>query len=44
MTGDVTINPNAHCLVMTTEIYRNMLFRGSTTIYETKYIIFDEIH
>jgi hypothetical protein len=29
MTGDVTINPEASCLVMTTEILRNMLYRHS---------------
>lgn len=29
MTGDVTINPGASCLVMTTEILRSMLYRGS---------------
>lgn len=29
MTGDTTINPSASCLVMTTEILRNMLYRGS---------------
>ena len=29
MTGDVTINPNASCLVMTTEILRSMMYRGS---------------
>lgn len=29
MTGDVTINPEASCLVMTTEILRSMLYRGS---------------
>jgi len=28
-TGDVVINPNASCLVMTTEILRSMLYRGS---------------
>ena len=27
MTGDVAINPNAMCIVMTTEILRNMLYR-----------------
>eukprot|EP01052_Picozoa_sp_SAG31_P047515 SAG31_NODE_9543_length_1260_cov_1.821705_2_plen_26_part_01 len=26
MTGDVTINPTASCLVMTTEILRSMLY------------------
>jgi ATP-dependent RNA helicase DOB1 len=29
MTGDVTINPGASCLVMTTEILRSMLYKGS---------------
>jgi len=29
MTGDVTINPSASCLIMTTEILRSMLYRGS---------------
>ena len=34
MTGDVTINPSASCLVMTTEILRSMLMRGSDIIRE----------
>ena len=29
MTGDVTIDVDASCLVMTTEILRSMLYRGS---------------
>eukprot|EP00741_Cyanophora_paradoxa_P014004 tig00020723_g13518.t1 len=44
MTGDVTINPNAGCLVMTTEILRSMLYRGSEVMREVAWIIFDEIH
>ena len=28
MTGDITINPTAQLLVMTTEILRSMLYRG----------------
>lgn len=44
MTGDVTINPEASCLVMTTEILRNMLYRGSEVIREVHWLIFDEIH
>lgn len=44
MTGDITINPEASCLVMTTEILRNMLYRGSEVIREVHWIIFDEIH
>ncbi|EGC38055.1 hypothetical protein DICPUDRAFT_53548 [Dictyostelium purpureum] len=44
MTGDITINPNASCLVMTTEILRSMLYRGSETMREVSWVIFDEIH
>ncbi|EJW03718.2 hypothetical protein EDEG_01987 [Edhazardia aedis USNM 41457] len=44
MTGDVTINPNASILVMTTEILRNMLYKGNTMLKEVNYVIFDEIH
>ena len=44
MTGDVTINPNATALVMTTEILRSMLYRGSEVVREVKWVIFDEIH
>ncbi|KAF6167318.1 hypothetical protein GIB67_043179 [Kingdonia uniflora] len=44
MTGDVTISPNASCLVMTTEILRGMLYRGSEMLKEVAWVIFDEIH
>lgn len=44
MTGDVTINSTASCLVMTTEILRNMLYRGSEVMREVAWVIFDEIH
>lgn len=44
MTGDVSINPAASCLVMTTEILRSMLYRGSEVIREVAWIVFDEIH
>ncbi|KAF9447607.1 antiviral helicase [Macrolepiota fuliginosa MF-IS2] len=44
MTGDVTINPSATCLVMTTEILRSMLYRGSEIMREVAWVIFDEIH
>ncbi len=44
MTGDVTINPTATCLVMTTEILRSMLYRGSEIMREVGWVIFDEIH
>ena len=44
MTGDVTINENSSCLVMTTEILRNMLYKGSQIIKEIAWVIFDEVH
>lgn len=44
ITGDVTINPTATCLIMTTEILRLMLFRGSEIMREVGWVIFDEIH
>ncbi|XP_014207983.1 superkiller viralicidic activity 2-like 2 [Copidosoma floridanum] len=44
MTGDITINPTASILIMTTEILRNMLYRGSEVMREVGWVIFDEIH
>ncbi|XP_026465811.1 exosome RNA helicase MTR4-like [Ctenocephalides felis] len=44
ITGDVTINPTAACLIMTTEILRSMLYRGSEVTREVGWVIFDEIH
>ncbi|XP_047341316.1 DExH-box ATP-dependent RNA helicase DExH9 [Impatiens glandulifera] len=44
MTGDVTIEPNASCLVMTTEIWRSMLYKGSEVIREVAWVVFDEVH
>lgn len=44
MTGDMTLNPTATCLIMTTEILRSMLYRGSEVIREVAWVIFDEVH
>ncbi|PRW05917.1 superkiller viralicidic activity 2-like 2 isoform B [Chlorella sorokiniana] len=44
MTGDVTINPNASCLVMTTEILRSMMYRGSEVVRQLSLVVYDEIH
>ena len=44
MTGDVTINPSSSCIVMTTEILRSMLYKGSEITREISWVIFDEIH
>ncbi|PIN78793.1 hypothetical protein COV16_05550 [Candidatus Woesearchaeota archaeon CG10_big_fil_rev_8_21_14_0_10_34_8] len=44
MTGDVVINSNAPILIMTTEIYRNMLLCNDPCVAEISYVVFDEIH
>jgi ATP-dependent RNA helicase DOB1 len=44
MTGDVTVNPDATCLVMTTEILRSMLYRGADEMREVSWVVFDEVH
>lgn len=44
MTGDITINSDATCLVMTTEILRSMLYRGSELLRQVAYVIYDEVH
>ncbi|KAL4421012.1 hypothetical protein ABPG77_008849 [Micractinium sp. CCAP 211/92] len=44
MTGDVTLNPSARCMVMTTEILRSMIYRGSEFLREVAWVVFDEVH
>lgn len=44
MTGDRTIDKDAPCLVMTTEILRMMLFTGDMLIHELSWVIYDEVH
>ncbi|MBU1913047.1 MAG: DEAD/DEAH box helicase [Candidatus Omnitrophica bacterium] len=44
LTGDVTINPAASILIMTTEIFRNKVLEEETNLNEYSWIIFDEIH
>ncbi|MFT4304034.1 MAG: DEAD/DEAH box helicase [Candidatus Woesearchaeota archaeon] len=44
MTGDVVINPDAHLIIMTTEIYRNMLMTKDSIVDSIAYVVFDEIH
>lgn len=43
-TGDVTINPEAPLLIMTTEIFRNLILEGSDRLNNIHYAIFDEVH
>ena len=44
VTGDVSINPDAACLIVTTEILRSMLYRGADMIRDVEWVIFDEVH
>lgn len=44
MTGDVSLNPSSTALVMTTEILRNMIYRGSELMREIAWVVFDEVH
>ncbi|MFW6378707.1 MAG: DEAD/DEAH box helicase [Nanoarchaeota archaeon] len=44
MTGDHVINGGAPLLIMTTEIYRNMLVTRDQLVERVSYVVFDEIH
>ncbi|KAG9088621.1 hypothetical protein FS749_002026, partial [Ceratobasidium sp. UAMH 11750] len=44
LTGDVQINPEANCLIMTTEILRSMLYKGADLIRDVEFVVFDEVH
>ncbi len=44
VTGDVSINPDAPILIMTTEIFRNEIFESPRKIASVEWAVFDEIH
>lgn len=44
LTGDVSINRDASCLIMTTEILRSMLYHGADLLRDVECVIFDECH
>jgi superfamily II RNA helicase len=44
LTGDVSINPAAPVLIMTTEIFRNKVLDEPDSLKQYSWIIFDEIH
>ncbi len=44
LTGDVSINPQAPVLIMTTEIFRNKVLDEPQSLSRYGWIIFDEIH
>ena len=47
LTGDIKFNPDAQCVIMTTEILRNILYQQESQhvdITEVDKVIFDEVH
>jgi ATP-dependent RNA helicase HelY len=44
LTGDTSINGEAPIVVMTTEVLRNMLYVGSTSLADLGYVVMDEVH
>jgi len=44
MTGDLSLNPQAAVLIMTTEIFRNSVFEDPRRFHDVDFVIFDEIH
>jgi len=50
MTGDIKVNPDAQCIIMTTEILRNMLYKREVeentiiNMNDVGAVIFDEVH
>ena len=44
ITGDVNINPNAQCLIITTEILHKFLYNQSNSLNKVGTVIFDEVH
>ncbi|OHS98808.1 DEAD/DEAH box helicase family protein [Tritrichomonas foetus] len=44
LTGDVSLNKDASCIIMTTEILRSMLYKGADILRDVECVIFDECH
>ncbi|HEX2090217.1 MAG TPA: DEAD/DEAH box helicase [Actinomycetota bacterium] len=44
LTGDNSINSEAPVVVMTTEVLRNMLYEGSSTLDGLESVVMDEVH
>lgn len=44
VTGDISINPGAPMLIMTTEIFRNWCISEPEQLEKISYVVFDEIH
>jgi len=41
LTGDITINPDAPIMVMTTEVLRNMIYAGNTKLDRLSVVVLD---
>lgn len=44
LTGDSSINGEAPVVVMTTEVLRNMMYAGSSTLQGLGFVVMDEVH
>jgi len=44
LTGDVSIAPDAQCVIMTTEILQSSLYKNSDMLDKVDWVIFDEVH
>ena len=44
LTGDASINGEAPVVVMTTEVLRNMMYAGSSTLEGLGWVVMDEVH
>jgi ATP-dependent RNA helicase HelY len=44
LTGDASINGEAPIVVMTTEVLRNMMYAGSSTLRGLGWVVMDEVH
>lgn len=44
LTGDASINGEAPVVVMTTEVLRNMMYAGSSTLHGLGWVVMDEVH
>ncbi len=43
LTGDVSVNPGAPVVIMTTEVLRNMIYAG-TDLSDLSHVVLDEVH
>lgn len=44
LTGDISVNPSAPLVVMTTEVLRNMLYRTDGRLDDLGFVVLDEVH